>query len=356
MRFAARMRITPLAALAGSPLTLGADKSLPTRLLVVPWGTSQTRLGPVTVNATTLAQFAANQAAAKFDRVAFDFQHATVKAKPGDEPIRVAGYGTPEIVEGEGIYLSAITYTDEGHAVLPQGHYPDISPTVLRNEAGEVMFLHSVGAVRQGEIDGLTLFGAPAPAVLTALSAEMAGEGSETADWRAIVVGLLNALGTEPALEADAVTDDALAAAADTLATRLQAKPGAAKRSPQKPATDTPDHTPDAMSAETIAALTERLTALEANQIDTRRDQLVAQATRDGKVIPLSAEDIAKCDLTILEAMIGKLPVTVPLESRTGAALDNFAADPGASATAEEKHVASILGLKAEELAPHRRA
>lgn len=343
------MRLTQLAALAGTPLALGADKALPTRLLVVPWGTSQTRLGPVTVNATTLAQFSANQAAAKYDRVAFDFQHGTVKAKPGDEPIRVAGYGTPEIIEGEGIYLSSIEYTDEGRTVLPQGHYPDISPTVLRNAAGEVIFLHSVGAVRQGEIDGLTLFGAPAPALLAALSAEIP---EDSGDWRAMTIGLLNALGADPALDADTATDSEIATVAETLSAQLKTTPASGKKAPAK--TNPTDL--DAMSADAITALQTRLDALEASHTTDRRAQLVDQATRDGKVIPLSAEDIAKCDLTLLEAMIGKLPVTVPLESRTGATLDNFAAPGTPGVTAEEKHVASLLGLKPEELAPHRRA
>ena len=73
-------------------------------------------------------------------------------------------------------------------------------------------------------------------------------------------------------------------------------------------------------------------------------------------LLPLSAEDIAKCNLTLLKTMIGKLPVTVPLESRTGATLDNFAAPGTPGVTAEEKHVASLLGLKPEELAQYRRA
>lgn len=127
-------------------------KDLPSRLLVAKWGDTPSGRGVVRVNERTLALLPANQALRKFDRVALDFQHNTLTGK---EPVKVAGYGTPNVVRGEGIWMENIEYTPEGKDVLPGGHYPDISPAIERDAEGTVIFLHSAGAVRQGELDGL---------------------------------------------------------------------------------------------------------------------------------------------------------------------------------------------------------
>jgi hypothetical protein len=191
----------------------------------MPWGTTDTNKGRLIVNETTVGVLAHNQAKAKFDRVAFDFQHNTVHGTPADEPLKVAGYGTPEVVPGEGIYLSSIEYTADGRESLLGGHYPDLSPTLRVNEGGEVIFMHSLAAVRQGEVDGLTLFnpvaGTKAAVALAALSAGglfaleaddkyKAADGQP--DWRAITIAALNAAGAK--LDDDAESDDILSAAA----------------------------------------------------------------------------------------------------------------------------------------------
>ncbi len=322
-----------LVALA-SGLSLAKPKSendLPDRLRVCPWGKTETRKGVVICNETTLADLPGNQAANKHDRVAFDFQHNTVK--PGPEPKFVAGYGDPEVVRGEGIYLSNIEYTPEGRAALAGGHYPDISPAVMRNEKGEVIFLHSVGACRQGEIDGLTLFSAGDSPDLSSFEAEDGEDDADPAraDLRGVLLGLIAAIAPDLEIGEDA-TDAALAAAAREAAAKLKPAEG--------------DQEPAAMSAEMSA----RFTALEARIESRERRALLDQASREGKVIPLSADEIAQMDLTLLESMIGQLPVTVPMESRIGGAIDDFQAGPG-RITPEAREVARQLGLKPEDIA-----
>lgn len=296
---------------------------LPERILVLPWGESHTRKGLVVCNATTLAQLPARQAAEKYDVVAFDFQHNTVK--DGPEPKPVAGYGIPEIVEDEGVYLSSIDYTPEGEQFLKGGHYPDISPAVIRNGKGEVLFLHSVGACRQGEIDGLTLFSAGASEALDSFMADEEmpeGESTEPTGLRAVLVQLLNALNPEAAIAADASDGDIAAAA--TAAAEAMAKPAEGDKVP--------------------AEFSARLVALEADLSASRRETLVARAAAEGKVIPLSADELGKVDITILSSMIDQLPVTVPLEARTAGAVDDFQARPG-TITPEAREVARQLGI-----------
>lgn len=85
------------------------------------------------------------------------------------------------------------------------------------------------------------------------------------------------------------------------------------------------------MSADMAAAITEsikplsgRLDALnlelerKSKEADKQqRDLIVMQATKDGKVIPLSASAIEKLDITTLSEMVEKLPKTVPMTRRS---------------------------------------
>lgn len=343
-----------LVALA-SGLSLAQPKSeneLPQRILVAPWGENVTRKGKVIVNETTLATLEAAQLANKFDRVALDFQHNTVK--PGPEPKKVAAYGTPEIVKGEGIYLSAIEYTPEGKEALLGGHYPDISPAVMRNAQGEVIFLHSVGACRQGEIDGLTLFSASDSSDLTTFAPmaedeleleDDAEEDPGKVDMRDLLRTLIAAIAPEVELP-EGATDTEMAAAAKQAVTALAAaKPDPAKVDPPKEAEG--DKDPVAMASAALG----KITALEATIEKRERAALIREAAREGKVVPLSADQIDQLDLTVLESMITQLPVTVPMQSRLGGAIDDFQANPGdGTITPELREVARQLNLKPEEV------
>lgn len=116
--------------------------------VVCPWGTVQTRRGPVTVNERTLSVFEANQRAARRDAVAGDFEHGTLK---GQEPCKVAGYWTPRVVRDVGIVV-ALHHTTPEVEMVKAGHYPDISPAVERDANGVVEGLHSFAFCRHGEI------------------------------------------------------------------------------------------------------------------------------------------------------------------------------------------------------------
>jgi hypothetical protein len=68
-----------------------------------------------------------------------------------------------------------------------------------------------------------------------------------------------------------------------------------------------------------------------------RRQAVCEQAVREGKVIPLSAEQITAMDPATLAEMVGKLPPTVPMDRRTPEhikALSSSAADSALKAVA----------------------
>lgn len=260
-----------------------SGKDLPTRLLVVPWGTHQTAQGTIICNATTLRELAQNQLAIKRDRVALDFQHSTVEGSKWykGEPAKVAAFASLEVVEGEGIYLTDIAWTPEGKEYAAGGHYPDLSPALVTNKAGEVVLIHSAGLVRQGEIDGVTLFSSAALHHIIDTNTDM------HKDLLIKVLGL-----------AATATDAEITAAAEKLGTE---KPSDVK----------------ALAARMETIEREQSKMLAAGE-QAERDRLVAAATAAGKVIPLSADEIKETPVKILSAMIEKIAVTVPLEQRTG--------------------------------------
>ncbi len=154
--------IPPLISLrAISNGALKAD-ALPTRIKLLNWGTNQSTQGDVIVDESTLAAMSVNQRALGFDRVALDFNHNTVPGSPeferSKEPRAVAGYGAPEVVRGDGLYLNDITWTPAGQADAK--NYADLSPTPALNEQRRVTFLHSAALVRNGAVFDLSFFSA----------------------------------------------------------------------------------------------------------------------------------------------------------------------------------------------------
>jgi phage I-like protein len=324
------------AAAAGQFLALQAlslDPSvntLPSRLKILPWGEIKTNKGTIICNDVTLATVPGMQAATRYDKVALDFQHNTVPGssayQASAEPRPVAGYGTIEVVKGEGVYLSAIEWTKEGREKFANRDYPDLSPALVTNEAGEVVWFHSAAMVRQGEIDGLTLFEAgtlpgPIKAFTAGSEGSGAGQGSggdKSAFYRGLLVALLGA--------GEAATDDELATAAKTFAAQREK-----------------DAAPDMKSFEA------RLDALQRALESSHKDAEVARAAREGKVIPLSAAEIESTPLTVLTAMINRLPEVVPLEARTPEKIKEFAAPQGGPASASvAEEVRRNLGLTEE--------
>jgi phage I-like protein len=303
-----------------SPSKIEAGKDLPARLLIVPWGTNKTNQGPITCNATTLRELLANQLLLKRDRVAIDFQHSTVEGSKWykGEPAKVAAFASLEVVEGEGIYLTNIEWTAEGKEFAAGGHYPDLSPALVTNKAGEVVLIHSAGLVRQGEIDGVTLF-----------SAESLNTLKSTMNHREILLKLLGL--------AEDATDEQITSAVETFSAKK------------------PDE-----STEEVKAMAARIEKLEGTVLSftagsekSTRENLVRRATSEGKVIPLSAEEIEETPIKTLSAIIEKLPATVPLEQRTGQ-VKEFSSGVSNDPMAEQIRV--NLGVSKEAWDKHNKA
>ena len=298
-----------------------AAKELPKRLKVLGWGDNPACFGiNPRLGEHSRKRFPILMKQKGLDKVPIDFEHNTVKGTSAHaeaiEPRKVAGYGTPLLIPGDGLFLDDIVWTPCGSENAL--NYIDLSPAChIEPRTGEVDYLHSVALTRAGAVEGLSFY-----------SVESTQEGATNMKW------LLAWLGKD-----EGTTNEDLAAAFSAKIATLSAEAVAAQAT-RIEALETKLETLSAdQGGETLTTLTADLAAVKGDVTKlsgelARRDReaLVAQATREGKVIPLSADQVAAMDLTVLRDLVGKLPVTVPLDRRTPEHIQSLSVDAASPA------------------------
>jgi phage I-like protein len=305
-----------------------AAKGAPPRLKLLNWGRNETVKGPVTVGNRTVAEMAANQKTRGFEHIALDYNHQTVPGHPNfkPDPVDVAAYGIPTVIPGEGLFLEGIDWTPDGSK--NSINYRDLSPTPQLDENGEVIFMHSVALCRQGAVDGLTFYDA---SFLKPLSSTPSMTTSAAgADKGALLTDLLKKLNVDvPANATDAQIAEAV--------TKYTAPAAAAT---------TPAVQSDVVSMSAIEKLiNDKLTPLSTKFESNERASLLALATSQGKVIPLTAEQINVTPLSTLGAIVENLKPTVPIEERGKGKTATEAASQLATLSAEDKQVCKALNI-----------
>lgn len=314
-----------------------SDSPLPTRIKLLNWGENQTVQGPVTVGEQTLATLSANQGKAGFDTVCLDFNHNSVPTSPTfkGEPCHVAARKCkPEVVRGQGLFLSVGEYTPQGIEFAPS--YEDVSATVLLNDAGEVVFLHSAALARQGAAEGMHFFACnPLENLRSAVSGDGAAaagkSGAAASAGKKVLMTLavdLDKLRRLFQLSADATEADVVAAIDAALAPE------------------------GAMGVGNVTALSARLDNIE-------RDQLVAERRARGCIVPQEwlpgADGKGGVSLADLRRLCAALPENVvPLERRTPEFIRGEGAAAGGAKnlralSADEQTVCRTLGLTVEQ-------
>lgn len=330
---------TPLPTAASAVLSVaapfrrgGAEVGLPQRVRILKWGENvgRTTGARILVDEVVAATLTANQELVAIERVPMDYEHQSVKDHPNfqPDPRHSPGAGSIEVVVGEGVFLSAIDYSPSGLEHAPG--YQDVSGVIHLDGDHRPVWISSVALTQTGDVAGMEF--SEAMAVLSArLAAPAAVTLSAPAmtpdDYRPLLLKMLR-------LKEDA-TDEELVAAAEA-------------ESQEPPAPQDP-MTPDAPTATETAALSARLDLLESRATQGEREALVARASREGKVIPLSAELISATSVAVLTALVDGLPAgAVPLDAthrKVAAAPDT------AVLSADESHAAQLLGLTPEQFA-----
>lgn len=148
-----------------SPVSNGAlsGKALPNRIKVLSWGRNDTLRGPVILDYDSIKVFRHNQHEIGRERAPIDFDHSSVKgteaykALEGKAPT-IFGYGTPNIVAGDGLWFEDIQWTPDGEKQAR--NFIDISPTPLLDEHNRVLAIHSCALTPAGAVDGLSFYSA----------------------------------------------------------------------------------------------------------------------------------------------------------------------------------------------------
>ena len=304
----------------GLGVTLSADAAkLPHRIKVLNWGDNpnchgkRVNVGPLFVRCLGADTY-------PYRKVALDFEHNTFPGTPAykesAEPRAVAGFGTIEAVEGEGVYITMSSWTPEGERMA--AHYADVSAGAVTDKEGNLIAVSSVALCRAGSVDGMDFVEAPlSGGISSALSgiinqegglkpAAPISKGKQAMDYKAL---LLKSLG----LGEDA-TDEAIQAALD-----------AAEKKPKNGERGTGNgEQSEALSAavkeavaEAVKPIEKKVAALSAAAVAHEKADLIAEAAREGKVIALGADAIEKLSVEDLKSTIAKTAVTVPLSART---------------------------------------
>jgi len=317
-----------------------ADGTLPERLKLLGWGDNPAIAGlNPRVGAHTLASLSARMKAKGLDEIALDFEHNTVEGTPAyertSEPRPVAAFGVPCLVPGEGLFLDKLKYTPHGREFALS--YIDLSPAVHIDPAtGEVDFLHSCALTRAGAVEGLSFYS------IEANIEAKTKQGEQAMDWKQMVANFAGVAADLPDADLAAAFEAKLSSMAANAVEPLSAQITAlsATVAALKPA-EGQETEITALSA-TVATLKDELTSTRSEIGAMRRQNVCEQAAREGKVIPLSAEQIAGMAPETLSEMVGKLPVTVPVDRRTPEHIQSLSASAASTAV---KRVAEKCGL-----------
>lgn len=313
----------------GVAVVLSADAAkLPRRIKILNWGDNPNFYGK-RVNVGPLFAKCLAAATYPFRKVALDFEHntypGTAAYKESSEPRPVAGFGSIEVVEGRGVYLTMSSWTPEGERMAV--NYADVSAGAVTDKDGNVVAVSSVALCRAGAVDGMDFVEAPlSGGVSSALSGIINNNNQEgqAMDFKALLIKSLG-LG-------DDATDEAIQAA---LAKALGRKPDENQEARQAAMS--------AAVAEAVKPIQEQVAALSAAAVAHEKRDLVAEAAREGKVVALSADALAKLSVEDLKATIAKTAVTVPLSAKTPATVKETA--PSGEVPDEFRRIALNCGV-----------
>lgn len=311
---------------AALPFRSGGDAAgLPQKVKILSWGENigRTTGKLIVVDEEAAAVLPRNQELVACERVPLDYVHQSVKGHPNyqPDPRHSPGSGIIEVVPGDGVYLSAIEYTPNGlqHAAS----YQDVSAVVHLDAKKRPLWISSVALTQTGDVAGMEF--KDAVAVLAAVQTPLTPSSD----------------GHRPPLQSKPETRKTMDTYKAILLKMLGLPETASDEEIQAAATPKPE------PAEDSAALSARVVDLERYRETSERETLIEQATAAGKVVPLSAEIIARTPTAVLAALIDGLPAgEVPL---AGAKSEEKPGTDAVALSAEEANAAKALGLTPED-------
>lgn len=279
---------------------------LPQRLKILDWGANESDRGTFLVDGTSAERLRAQIAKDAYAKLVIDFDHQSEEGSGSykESPRHHAGYGDLEVVEGDGVYLAGIEWTDAGREYAFD--YKDLSPSIEYDDDRRVVRVTSVALVPNGALKGRTLFAALRKDDLEAAEKEKTmdddkketTENAETPETPETTAGETPAPPEEtpPAkkedLEAGTGALEAKIAALEAALAELKGELAELRKPPEKPAAN----------ADQLAALEKRT--------------LVRFAVLEGKAVTLPESVLEKMTVKeTVEHLAALRPGTLPVQS-----------------------------------------
>ncbi len=353
---------------------------LPKRLKIFAWGANETIDGQFTAGTKTAQLMAANQRKLGYERVAIDFDHCTVSGTTANKELTAAGqpplifgYGRVHVVAGDGIYLEDVTWTPLG--VQHARNFEDLSPAI-KDDAGEVVLVHSVALTPNGKVHGLQFFSTSnpqkAPMKIDDMSKPLTGvqlacllglAATASAEDLTTRLGSLTALSASIEIKdgkiqklPGLIADGKLLVLSSTDAADLAKRLGVVEAAGNKGITTLSASIGGVVktfSAEDLVGVLARVEGIETKltaaanaSLTAERDAEIKLFSAQGKVpkkedgTAYSAAELAVMDVGTLKVLRVNTPSTVPLSARSG-----LAHDTKAKTCKDEKGIVNLAAL-----------
>jgi phage I-like protein len=271
--------------------------------------------------------FKTNQAAMGRDTIPLDYEHNTVpkttEYERTSEPRPVAAHLSCDVVEGDGVYCNVLDWTESGQKNAK--NYKDLSPAPYVDGDGTLLGMHSVALTQTGAVIDLTFMASDCQpefdADLMALSASIPGSQKLLPKSAMQHMNVFRKfMGMDGASD-----EEVLRCMSAEMESGKMCRTGPLDNAAgSKPSVNKPLGSGEAKSMikaevdEALKPMTAALTALSAERTSEKkaadkaaRQVQIDRATREGKVIPLSAEQIAGLDVLTLTALVDGLPKTI---------------------------------------------
>lgn len=135
------------------------QNTLPTRLKILNWGRNESTEGAVLLDELSASLFVSNQSQIGRTRCPLDFEHNTV---PGteeynrtQEPRKIAAFGAPKIIPGDGLYLETLDWKVTAETAK---NFEDLSAAPMLDANHRVIALHSAALTKAGAVYNLPSF------------------------------------------------------------------------------------------------------------------------------------------------------------------------------------------------------
>jgi hypothetical protein len=290
------------------PLPIPDSGDAPSEFRIWKWGENKTLKGTVVLDEAS-AKAVVNAFRDHGVELAIDYEHQTFNAEDNGKEAPAAGWFTPEVRE-DGLWATAVRWTDRASAYLKAKEYRYFSPVALLDDKTR----------KPVRLMPMALTNWPATKDIEPLVAR-----ADATPMENTMKTVLVALG----LRAEPDESDAIGA---LTALKLRADKA------------------DALEVD-LGKATAELTKLKSDQVAEQKKALIDDAIKGG-IAPAKRPELEALDLSALKVCLSLLPKSIPAAVEPA---DDAPAVAASGLTADQLKILKLTGITPEKFAEHKR-